>query len=103
MGSLSLLQQIFLTQELIWDLLLCSWTLYPLGYQGSPVAFTLLQHKDILVREQKRVCPPQCHPEACFVAPYSPWRQGDSVFADKKILCIVSFVYLLVSQEKQAC
>ena len=35
-GSLSLLQGIFLTQELNWDLLLCRQILYQLRYQGSP-------------------------------------------------------------------
>ena len=35
-GSLFLLQQIFLTQELNWDLLHCRWILYQLSYQGSP-------------------------------------------------------------------
>ena len=35
-GTLSLLQQIFLTQELIWGLLHCRWILYQLSYQGSP-------------------------------------------------------------------
>ena len=34
--SLSLLQQIFPTQELNWGLLHCSWILYQLSYQGSP-------------------------------------------------------------------
>ena len=32
--SLSLLQQIFLTQELNWVLLHCRWILYHLSYQG---------------------------------------------------------------------
>jgi len=36
-GSLSLLQGIFLTQELNWGLLHCRWILYQLSYQGSPV------------------------------------------------------------------
>ena len=36
-GSLSLLQQIFLTQELNQGLLHCRWILYQLGYQGSPI------------------------------------------------------------------
>ena len=36
MGSLSLLQQIFLTQESNWGLLHCRWILYQLSYQGSP-------------------------------------------------------------------
>ena len=36
MGSLSLLQQIFLTQELNWGLLHCGQILYQLSYQGSP-------------------------------------------------------------------
>ena len=35
-GSLSLLQQIFPTQELNWGLLLCRWILYQLSYHGSP-------------------------------------------------------------------
>ena len=36
-GSLSLLQGIFLTQELNWGLLPCSWILYQLSYQESPI------------------------------------------------------------------
>ena len=35
-GSLSLLQQIFLIQELNWGLLCCRQILYQLDYQGSP-------------------------------------------------------------------
>ena len=35
-SSLSLFQQIFLTQELNQDFLYCSWILYQLSYQGSP-------------------------------------------------------------------
>ena len=35
-GSLSLLQGIFLTQELNWGLLHCRWILYQLSDQGSP-------------------------------------------------------------------
>ena len=35
-GNLSLLQQIFLTQESNWGLLHCRWILYQLSYQGSP-------------------------------------------------------------------
>ena len=35
-GSLSLLQQIFPTQESNWCLLHCRWILYQLSYQGSP-------------------------------------------------------------------
>ena len=35
-GSLSLLQGIFLTQEWSQGLLHCTWILYQLGYQGSP-------------------------------------------------------------------
>ena len=36
-GSLSLLQGIFPTQELNWGLLHCRWILYQLNYQGSLV------------------------------------------------------------------
>ena len=37
MGSLSLLQRIFPTQELNQGLLHCRWILYQLSYQGSPL------------------------------------------------------------------
>ena len=36
-GSLSLLQRIFPTQELNWGLMHCRWILYQLSYQGSPI------------------------------------------------------------------
>ena len=36
-GSLSFLQEIFLTQESNWGLLHCSWILYQLSYQGRPI------------------------------------------------------------------
>ena len=35
-GSQSLLQGIFPTQESNWDLLHCRWIFYQLSYQGSP-------------------------------------------------------------------
>ena len=50
MGSLSLLQGIFPTQELKQGLLHCRWTLYQLSYQGSPresyKSFTFCSTKD---------------------------------------------------------
>ena len=36
-GSLSLLQRSFLTQELNWGLLHCRWILHQLSYHGSPL------------------------------------------------------------------
>ena len=36
-GGLSLLQQIFPTQESNWGLLHCRWIIYQLSYQGSPI------------------------------------------------------------------
>ena len=39
MGSLSLLQGIFLTQESNWGSLHCTWILYQLSYQGSPYIY----------------------------------------------------------------
>ena len=44
-GSLSLLQQIFLTQESNPGLLHCRWILYQLSYQGSPNS-TIINNKD---------------------------------------------------------
>ena len=40
-GSLSLLQWIFLTQESNWGLLYCRQILYQLSYQGSPILYIL--------------------------------------------------------------
>ena len=42
-GSLSLLQEIFLTQELNWGLLHCRRILYQLSYQGSPYFLVINQ------------------------------------------------------------
>ena len=39
-GGLSLLQQIFSTQEVNWDLLHYQQILYQLSYQGSPISLT---------------------------------------------------------------
>ena len=41
-GSLSVLQKIFLTLESNWGLLHCRWILYQLSYQGSPVCIVHL-------------------------------------------------------------
>ena len=38
-GSLSLFQGIFLTQELSWGLLHCRWIHYLLSHQGNPCFF----------------------------------------------------------------
>ena len=43
MGSLSLLQRIFLTQELNRGLLHCRQILYQLSYQGSPICFARIK------------------------------------------------------------
>ena len=43
-GSLSLLQGIFLTQELNWGLLPCSWILYQLSHKGSPRILQWVAH-----------------------------------------------------------
>ena len=46
-GSLSLLQQIFPTQESNWGLLHCRWILYQLSYQGSPQETHAGENKEI--------------------------------------------------------
>ena len=45
MGTISLLQQIFLTQESTRGLLHCRWILHQLSYQGSPV-FVIIETKN---------------------------------------------------------
>ena len=57
MGSLSLLQGIFPTQELNWDLLHCRWILYQLSYQGKPLIYTSNQ-----IRSVAQSCPILCDP-----------------------------------------
>ena len=47
-GSLSLLQKIFLNQELNQGLLHCRWILYQLSYQGRPI----YNYEDIFVEEE---------------------------------------------------
>ena len=46
MGSLSLLQRIFLTQELNRGLLHCRWILYQLSYQGVPMDKSMSKLED---------------------------------------------------------
>ena len=46
-GSLSLLQQIFPTQELNWGLLHCRWILYQLSYEGSFLEVTIARAPEI--------------------------------------------------------
>ena len=45
-GSLSLLQWIFLTQELNWGLLHCRWVSYKLSYPGSPDLYIFYHKKE---------------------------------------------------------
>ena len=59
MGSLSLLQGIFLTQELNLGLLHCRWILYQLSYQGSPnggIANSYLETNYCYHQKQGSVC-----------------------------------------------
>ena len=54
-GSLSLLQWIFLTQESYQGLLHCRWILYQLSYQGNPIVSKLLTkwHRGIQEMDKK--------------------------------------------------
>ena len=53
-GSLSLLQWIFLTQESNWSLLHCRWILYQLSYQRSPSSIPLFKIMYIFIQHSKR-------------------------------------------------
>ena len=65
-GSLSLLQEIFLTQESNRGLLHCRWILYHLSQQGSPLVFPHITclFRVVLVSEVKvtQSCPTLCDP-----------------------------------------
>ena len=52
-GSLSLLQQFFPTQESNWSLLHCRWILYQLSYQVSPHSFHTRQIKISLYKQKQ--------------------------------------------------
>ena len=60
MGSLSLLQGIFLTQELNWGLLHCRQILYQLSYEGSPI-ITML-YTAAAAAKSFQSCPTLCNP-----------------------------------------
>ena len=53
-GSLSLLQRIFPTQELNWGLLHCRQILYQLSYQGSPDSFSLSHNLNLQLKELEK-------------------------------------------------
>ena len=59
-GSLSLLQEIFLTQELNLGLLHCRWIVYQLSYQGSPIKLEILLKIYIFLSLKTEVSLP-CH------------------------------------------
>ena len=59
-GSLSLLQWVFPTQELNWSLLHCRWILYQLSYQGSPPAKILQILKDDAMKVLHSICQQIC-------------------------------------------
>ena len=52
-GSLSLLQWIFPTQELNWSLLRCRRILHQLSYEGSPISYIPIQNKKFIKFEKK--------------------------------------------------
>ena len=52
-GSLSLLQRIFLTQESNWGLLHCRWILYQLRYHGNPIINTNYLSWNLLAINEK--------------------------------------------------
>ena len=50
-GSLSLLQGIFLTQESNQDILHCRWIFYQLSYQGSPIPLLGIYLEEIIIEK----------------------------------------------------
>ena len=63
MGSLSLLQGIFQTQELNWGLMHCRWILYQLSYQGSPLTCIKILKKQNTVMIDTLSDKPYCSPQ----------------------------------------
>ena len=77
-GGLSLLQQIFLTQESNRGLLHCRWILYQLSHQGSPIEikFTI----NVMHLKHPQTLPPSPPPTICGKIVFhetSPWSQKD--------------------------
>ena len=59
-GSLSLLQRIFPTQESNWSLLHCRRILHQLSYEGSPISYIPMQNKKFIKFEKKISWPETC-------------------------------------------
>ena len=77
-GSLSLLQGIFPTQELNQGLLYCRWILYQLSYQGSPTfKMVHIKKKKILKKKELQVKMIIGY-VSCSVKSDSLWLQGCS-------------------------
>ena len=53
-GSLSLLQGIFPTQELNWGILHCRWILFQLSYQGGPIMYKEEQVLSAVSMQEKK-------------------------------------------------
>ena len=69
-GSLSLLQWVFLTQELNQGLLHCRWILYQLSYQGDPLNIHKLHYEEAL-QPIPGFLPGESHGQRSLG--YSPW------------------------------
>ena len=70
MGSPSLIQWIFLTQESNQVFLHCRWILYQLGYQGSPLKIIVLSKWQDIVGPSQNSLSLQCP----TLAKIRPWK-----------------------------
>ena len=84
-GSLSLLQQIFPTQELNWGLLHCRWILYQLSYQGRPIH--KIKYTNWAIRED-------LFHEIKYILFHILYFQADSSVSINLSMCVFSCVHM---------
>ena len=99
-GSLSLLQGIFPTQESNQDLLHCRWIIYQLSYQGSPlpswVSFAVCFILSVQVSSLTRV--------QLFVTPWTAARQASmSITNSRSLLRLMSIELMMPSNHLILC
>ena len=90
--SLSLLQRIFLTQELNWGLLHCRRILYQLSYQGFSL-FSVLESEKKILKSIKREASKIHNFYKSLIDPWVEWRPSPSTQDERTKLTVGHFIY----------
>ena len=85
MGSLSLLQRIFPTQELNQGLLNCTWIIYQLSYVGKTLSFLASKLKEEVISVKLFVK---------IINKHNSFLEEESIFLVLEFVCVCVYIYI---------